>query len=161
MTTRRDALKITALAATPLGVLAPAAAIAADDSRSALARLQDERAIETLQRNFLNRFNGKPGADCGEFVAGSAAIRLDADLCRIAPDPASPPRIELSDDGVSAGLVQKCQVERRTDFDGPSTLERMARFQGSGSASHSGPAELRARLRRVETGWIFAELTIA
>ena len=60
---RRAFLKAGSLAAAPLAMAAPAAALAADDgSRAKLARLEDERAIEALQRKFVRYLNG--AGDC-------------------------------------------------------------------------------------------------
>ena len=57
MTTRREALKLGALAAAPVAALAPAAALAADDSATRLARLEDERAIGDLVKRFVRVLN--------------------------------------------------------------------------------------------------------
>jgi hypothetical protein len=58
-TTRRSFLKAGALAAAPVAAIGiPVAAMAEDGSKAALARLQDERAIEKLNRDFLRAFNG-------------------------------------------------------------------------------------------------------
>ena len=48
-TDRRAFLKVGAIVAAPLAVAAPVAALAGDDSKAKLARLEDERAIEALQ----------------------------------------------------------------------------------------------------------------
>jgi hypothetical protein len=65
-TDRRSFLKTGAVAAAPLAVAAPVVALAGDDSRAKLARLEDERAVEALQRKFLRHLSGS--GDCGEFV---------------------------------------------------------------------------------------------
>ena len=54
-TDRRSFLKTGAIAAAPLAALAPAAALADDGSKARLARLEDERAIESLHRAFLRQ----------------------------------------------------------------------------------------------------------
>lgn len=68
-TDRRSFLKSGALVAAPLAVMAPVAALAGDESRAKLARLEDERAIEALQRKFLRHVNG--GGSSAELFASA------------------------------------------------------------------------------------------
>ena len=80
---RRSFLKTSALVTAPLAALAaPALAQAADESGARLARLEDERAIEQLQRAFLRSFNGTPNADCSAFIANEDAVSLEAGRVR-------------------------------------------------------------------------------
>ena len=90
-TDRRSFLKTGALVAAPLAAIAPVAALADDGSRAKLARLEDERAIEALHRDFLRRLNGKGAEACGDFG-------LDEALSSLADDPAGEPRVAFSDD---------------------------------------------------------------
>src|SRR5690606_14624017 len=78
-TDRRSFLKSSALIAAPVAAVAvPAAAFADDGSRARLARLEDERSVEALHRQFLRHLNG--AADCGEFIASSDAVDLGEGL---------------------------------------------------------------------------------
>ena len=84
-TDRRSFLKSGALVAAPIAAVGvPAAALAGDDSRALLARLEDERAIEALHRSFLRHVNGS--GDCAKLVASSDAIDLGEGLRSIAED---------------------------------------------------------------------------
>ncbi len=159
MTTRRDALKLGALAATPVAALTPAAAMAADDSAARLARLEDERAISGLVRAFVRRFNGS--GDCGEFVASAGAIRIDPQVCRIREDDTRDPELTIATGGDSASWRSAAEVELLTDFEGDTTLEKMARFQGQGSAQSSARRRIEADFTRTKTGWTITRLTLA
>ena len=99
-TDRRSFLKTGALVATPLAAIAPVAALAADDSGAKLARLEDERAVEALQRKFLRHLNGT--GDCGEFIASSGAVDLGDGVRSIAEDMGHDATLELAEDGLSA-----------------------------------------------------------
>ena len=135
-TDRRSFLKTGSLVAAPLAIVAPVAAFADDGSRARLARLEDERAIEALQRKFLRHVNGT--GDCAEFIASSDAVDLGEGLRSIAEDLGHEATFELSDDGLTARARCACKVERETAFEGDSTLEQMARFQGQGSHRERG-----------------------
>lgn len=159
MTTRRQALKLGALAAAPVAALAPAAVLAGDDSAVRLARMEDERAIEGLIKAFVRRFNGS--GDCGEFVANAGAIRIDPQVCAIREDTSHDPQLAFADDGRSASWQSHADIELLTDFEGNSTVERMARFQGQGSASSRASRRLQANLDKTTDGWAIARLTLA
>ena len=132
-----------------------------DDSRSKLARLEDERAIERLQRAFLRHFNGAPGADCSAFVAPEDAVSLDPGVCAIAADPGVEGSVAFAPDGKSASYTHPCQVEIEQQFDGTTTLERMARFQGHGSHRRSEPRVLTSEVARTSDGWVITRLALA
>src|SRR5690606_22286853 len=100
-TNRRSFLKSGALIATPLAVVGvPAAAFADDGSRARLARLEDQRSVEALHRQFMRHLNG--AADCSEFVASSDAIDLGEGLRAISEDLAQEPELVLAEDGLTA-----------------------------------------------------------
>ena len=141
-TDRRSFLKTGAIAAAPLAALAPAAALADDGSKARLARLEDERAIESLHRAFLRQ----PSA-LGRDVR---AVRQDHEAS-----------IEFAADGRSASLRCQCCVERDTDFTGETTLERMARFQGHGSHRHSEERVLVADYVKGKDGWSIERIAFA
>lgn len=158
-TDRRSFLKSGALLATPVVAAAPVAALAADDSRARLARLEDERAIESLQRNLLRHLNGS--GDCGEYVASADAVDLGEGLRSIAEDMSHEATIELAEDGLSASARCACRVEREAEFTGDSTLERMARFQGQGSHRHSEQQVLATEFVKDKRGWRIARARLA
>ena len=56
-TSRRSFLKTGAIAAAPLAMAAPAAALADDGSRARLARLEDEKALAALHREVMAQVN--------------------------------------------------------------------------------------------------------
>jgi len=156
---RRSFLKTGAIVAAPLAVAAPAVAFAADDSRSRLARLEDERAVEALQRKFLRYLNGN--GDCGEFVASADAVDLGEGMHSIAEDPGGEAMFELADDGLTACARCACRVERETEFAGDSTLERMARFQGQGSHRFAEERVLATEFVKGKDGWRIAAARFA
>ena len=158
-TDRRSFLKTGALVATPLVTAAPVAALAADDSRARLARLEDERAIEALQRKFLRYLNGT--GDCGEFIASSDAVDLGEGLRAIAEDMAHDPVLELAEDGLTARARCACRVERETEFTGDSTIERMARFEGQGSHRFAEERVLATEFVKGRDGWRIARARLA
>jgi hypothetical protein len=158
-TDRRSFLKTGALAAAPLAAVAPVAAFAGDDSRAKLARLEDERAIEALQRKFLRHVNGS--GDCSGFVASPDAVELGEGLRSIAEDLGHEATLELADDGMTARARCACRVERETAFSGDSTLEQMARFEGLGSHRFEERATLATEFVKGKDGWTIARATLA
>ena len=141
-TDRRSFLKTGALVATPLVAAAPVAALAADNSSAKLARFEDERAVEALQRAFLRQ----PSA-------------LGRDIRTVRQDHEA--SIEFAEDGRSASLRCQCCVERDADFTGETTLERMARFQGHGSHRHSEERVLVADYVKGKDGWSIERIAFA
>lgn len=154
-TDRRSFLKTGALIATPMIAAAPVAALAADDgTRARLARLEDERAIAGLQRQFVRYLNG--AGDCGEFSLPSGAVDLGEGLRSIAEDMSREATLELAENGLSARARCTCEVERETEFTGDTTVERMARFQGQGSHRHSEQRVLATEFVKDKGGWRIA-----
>ena len=158
-TDRRSFLKAGALVAAPLAAAAPVAALAGDDSRARLARLEDERAIEALQRKFLRHLNGT--GDCGEFIASSDAIELGDGMRAITEDMGHEPQLELAEDGLSATARCACRIERETELTGDSTIEQMARFEGHGSHRHTEERVLATEFVKGENGWQIARARFA
>jgi len=158
-TDRRSFLKSGAVIAAPLAVAAPVAALAADDSRARLARLEDERAIEALQRKFLHHVNGSgPSAD---LFARPDAVKFGDGLRSVAEDLHHEGAIELSEDGLSATARCTCLVEREVEFTGETTVEKMTRFQGQGSHRHSEQRVLATEFVKGENGWRIASAHLA
>ena len=159
-TDRRSFLKSGVLIAAPVAAVGvPVAAMADDGSRAKLARLEDERAIESLQRKFLRHING--AEDCGEFIASSDAVDLGQGLHSIAEDIGHEGDLAFSEDGLSATARCTCRVERETEFTGDSTLERMARFQGQGSHRHEERRVLATEYHKGKDGWQLASARLA
>ena len=158
-TDRRSFLKTGALMAAPLAVAAPVTAFAADESRAKLARIEDERAVEALQRKFLRHLNG--AGDCGEFVASSDAVELGEGLRSIAEDMAHEASVELAADGRSAIVRCPCRVEREAVFTGDTTLEQMARFEGHGSHRFAEKRVLATEFVKGKDGWRIAKARLA
>lgn len=156
---RRSFLKTGSLVAAPLVMAAPVAALAADDSRARLARLEDERAIEALQRKFLRHLNGT--GDCSEFIASSDAVDLGEGLRAIAEDMGHDATLELSEDGLTARARCACRVERENEFTGDSTIEQMTRFQGQGSHRHEERRTLATEFVKDKDGWRIARARLA
>ena len=153
-TDRRSFLKTGAIIAAPLAVAAPVSALAADDSRARLARMEDERAVEALQRKFLRHLNGT--ADCSEFIASSDAVELGEGLRSVAEDLAHEASIELAEDGLTARARCSCRVEREAELTGDTTLERMARFEGHGSHRFAEERVLAIEFVKGRQGWRIA-----
>jgi len=158
-TSRRAFLKAGALVAAPAAVLAAPAAFAADPSAARLARMEDERAIEGLVRGFLRRFNGS--GDCAEFVAHAGAIRIDASVQEIREDVLDDAALDFADDGRSASWSRTAEVELLADFAGNTTLEKMARFQGQGSARSQAKRRIEAEFARTGESWTITRLALA
>jgi hypothetical protein len=155
-TDRRSFLKTGSIVAAPLAMVAPAAAFADDGSRAKLARLEDERAIEALQRKLLRQLNGT-----GERVASSDAVGLGEGLRAIAEDRAHEPELTLAADGRTATARCPCRVERETEFAGDSTLEQMARLEGLGSHRHEQRQVLATEFVKGTDGWRIAGARLA
>jgi hypothetical protein len=158
-TDRRSLLKAGAMAAAPLAAAVPMAALAADDSRARLARLEDVRAIEALQRKFLRHLTGE--GDCGEFIAASGAVELGEGFRAIAEDARHEAELVLADDGRTASARCACRVEREVEFTGDTTLEQMARFQGQGSHRHEEHRVLATEFVKGKDGWRIAGARLA
>ncbi len=142
-TSRRAFLKSGAVVAAPLAAALPVAALAADDSAARLARIEDERSIEALQRDLLRQLSG-------------GASRLGDDVRRLAQDHAHEASVEIADDGRSASARCACQVEREVAFTGDTTLERMARHEGLAKHHHQAPAVLATQFVKSADGWHIA-----
>jgi hypothetical protein len=153
-TNRRTFLKSSALVAAPLAAFAaPAAAFSDDGSAARLARLEDERAIEAANRAFL-----KDGA--AKTLRGTA--RKGETIRRVDPDPeADPAPIEFAEAGKSATTKQKCTVQFASHFEGDSTLEQMARLQGTAKAERSKRCVILAHYKKRGTEWMLQSAEFA
>lgn len=126
--TRRSFLKTGALAAAPLAAIVPAAALAEDGSTARLARLEDERVIEALHREWLR------SASKGFEVQGLSAIGPTT-IRSIAPDAVQEPtELQFAEDGQRAASQHACVVDLESPLEGKETFAQMARLQGNGTA---------------------------
>ncbi len=158
-TDRRSFLKTGSLVAAPLAMVAPVAALAGDDSRAKLARLEDERAIEALQRKFLRHLNGT--GDGSGLIASPGSVDLGEGLRTIAEDHSHDAVLELSEDGLTARARCTCRIERETEFTGNSTIEQMTRLQRQGSHRFEAWRTLATELVKGEDGWRIARAQLA
>ncbi|MEO6388672.1 MAG: hypothetical protein ABIT16_09170 [Croceibacterium sp.] len=154
-TDRRSFLKSGAILAAPVLAAAPVAALADDGTRARLARLEDERAIEALQRGLLRHLNGNASNDMAAPVVEVGELRS------IAETAAGGGTIELAADGLSASARTACRVERQTEFTGQTTIEQMARFQGQGSHVHAEERVLATDFIKNKDGWQIARARFA
>lgn len=150
-TNRRAFLKGSAIVAAPLAAIMPGVALADDDTRAKLARLEDERTIEGLHRQLLKKLNG--AGDCADLPLAADAVELDTGLRAIAPDLHHDAVIAMADDGLSASSRLPCRVELECTFTGHSTVEQMARLQGHGSHCHTEDRVLLTAFAKGKDGW--------
>jgi len=162
-TTRRSFLKSGALVAAPIAAVAvPAAALAGDGSHARLARLEDERAIEALNRDFLRRFNQGGASQTGELFARGKAPGLPQGVARLSlTGDGLSDGIELSADGTRASCRYACGVQTERPLEGNETIVQMARFQGNyvERAEHGGT--LHADYVKLAKGWAIEKLHLA
>jgi hypothetical protein len=161
-TTRRSFLKSGAIVAAPIAaVAAPAAVLAGDGSSARLARLEDTRAIEALNRDFVRRFNASGAEGAARLFVRGTSPRLDG-AARLALDPAAEPELfEISDDGASARCRQACIVEHDHALEGEGTLIQMARLQGNTQVQTTERRVLVAEYVRRDDGWAIGDLRLA
>ena len=69
--------------------------------------------------------------------------------------------VAFAPDGRSATLTRPAEVELLTGFDGQSTIEKMARFQGQGSAASTAKQRIDADFARTNDGWTITRLALA
>ena len=160
-TDRRSFLKTGALVATPLVAAAPVAALAADDSRAKLARLEDERAIEALQRQALRNLSGADEASLREFATHVEGARLNGTLRTVREDHAHDPELEIAADGLTARASCHCRIELEADFEGDTTIEQMARFEGHGSHRFTEERVLATEFVKGKDGWRIVRARLA
>lgn len=161
-TTRRSFLKAGAMVAAPVAAVGIPAAVAADDgSKAALARLQDERAIEALGRDFVRAFNRGGVQGAAGLFAGRAAPAIASDVTRLEFDMDEGLQgLELADDGASATARYACTVETSAALEGEGTLVQMARLQGNAAVTQQSRQTLSARYARHADGWRLASVTL-
>jgi hypothetical protein len=154
-TTRRAFLKSGALVAVPsVAIGIPGAAMAEDGSKAALARLQDERAIEALGRDFVRVFN-RGGAQDAVSPSLQGVTKLSLDHAEGAHSLAFAP------DGTSATARFDCTAEVAEELVGNATIVQMARLQGNAASSQTVRKTLSAYYARYADGWRIASIDLA
>lgn len=160
--TRRAFLKGGALLATPLAIGAPAAAMAADDARERLARLEDEKAIRDLHQHWMRHINAGSGDTAAQLFAEPGSADLGDDIHALAPDHAGQPDvIEIAADGQHASGCFACTIETVTIIPPTSTLAQMAHAQGEGFVRETQQRLVKADYVKTKGGWAIAGLTLA
>lgn len=164
MTSRRSFLKSGAIVAAPLAVVgapAAAAAMAEDGSRARLARLEDTRAIEALNRAFLRQFNTSGAEATAALFADGKAPDLAHGTSGLAlEDAGEPEHFELAGDGARATAHYACMVETEHALEGDHTLIQMARLQGNSAHRSSERRLLKADYVRRESGWAIERIRL-
>lgn len=161
-TSRRRFLKGGAIVAAPLAIAAaPAAAALADDgSKAKLARIEDERAIEALNRAFLRRFNA--GGRTGEFFVRGKAAELAKGVVAVKIDAAAEPdHFAIAEDGASATARIACVAEFDHPLEGEGTFIDMARLQGNGPVRLSEARSFVGQYVRTAQGWAIERIELA
>jgi hypothetical protein len=157
-TTRRSFLKSGALVAVPVAAIGlPAAALAEDGSKAALARLQDERAIEALAHDFVRMFNRGGAHGTASLFANRASPAIGKGISKLNLDLSETPQsVTIAGDGASATARYACTVDIAHDLEGQATIVQMARLQGGAAVTHSARKTLAAHFARAEDGWRIA-----
>ncbi|HEX5418548.1 MAG TPA: hypothetical protein VFY39_00980, partial [Gammaproteobacteria bacterium] len=126
-------------------------ALAGDESRARVQRLEDEAAIRDLHQRWLRKINaGERDAALGE------AVR------RIAADYAGKPdAIELAADGKRAAGRFSCVVGLEEALAKDSTLAQMAHAQGAGFVSRTEQRVLDVAYAKTAGAWAIASATFS
>jgi len=159
ISTRRSFLKGGALIAAPLAVVgAPAVALAADDSKERLARLEDEKAIRTLHQGWMRHINSGDLATAKQLHASDKSTRALDGITSVTPDHAgAPDEIMFTTDG-RASATYAALVETETMIAPDNTLAQMLHAQGEGRVRTSERGRLKADYVRTREGWAIANI---
>ncbi len=161
-TDRRAFLKSGALLATSLAAAAPAAARVGDAGGDLLARLEDERALSVLQRDVMRRINTSGLESVRALLPAQAPLLREAGLRRLTPDADEGDNGPvLSADRQSARCSYPCHVERHSHFSGNTTLEKMAREQGTAMTVQREKRVLEMTFVREKGGWGISDMSLA
>jgi hypothetical protein len=163
-TTRRSFLKSGALIAAPAAAIGiPVAALAEDGSKAKLVRLQDERAIEALNRDFLRAFNKGGAESTAKLFSNGKAPSLAKGLRKLSIDLAEEPKsFAIAEDGASATARYDCAVEISQELEGQETIVQMARMQGNAAGSETQRKTFVAQYSKcMESGWSITKLELA
>ncbi len=154
-TTRRSFLKAGALVAAPAAAIGiPAAAMAEDGSKAALARLQDERAIEALNRDFLRAFNRGGAKGTAKLFADRKAPAIAKGVSKLSLDFAEAPQsFAIAEDGSNATACFDCTFELAEELEGSETIVQMARMQGNSASVQTVRKTLSASYAKAGDAW--------
>lgn len=159
-TSRRNFLKVSALVATPAAAMGlPVAALADDGSKAALARMQDERAIEELAQDFLRAFNASGAKGTSKLFANGKAPALGEAVSKLARED-SASDLAIAEDGASATARIACKVDLAEQLEGSETIVQMARLQGNAASIHSASKTLVAQFAKRGDGWVISEVAL-
>ena len=162
VSTRRSLLKGGALLAAPLAGVGAAAAVAEQDHKARLARLEDEAAIRTLHQTWLRRINTGAVDDAAQLFAEPARARFDRDVRSLAADHAgAPDAIAISADGQSATGRFHFTAEIETEIPQDCTLAQMAHAQGGGFVRTTERRLLKADYVKAAGAWAIARIELA
>lgn len=161
--TRRSFLQTGALLATPLAAFAaPAVAIADDELKSRLARLENEAAIRELHQTWLRRVNTTARDAVVSLFADPNAAAFDSSVRSIATDhTGQPDAINVAADGKSAAGCFPCAVEVEIPIAQDCTLARMAHAQGGGFVRCTERRVLKVEYVKVSGAWAIAKVEFA
>jgi len=149
--TRRSFLRGGALLAAPIAAAAvPVTALADDELKTRVKRLEDEAAIRELHRSWLRQVNaGERGALLQEAVRAINADHAGA-----------PDKIEFGADGRTARGHFDCAVELDIPLATECTLAQMAHAQGHGSIRRTERRVLRVDYENAGGIWKIAGVAL-
>ena len=156
---RRAFLKGGAIAAAPLAIAVPAAAMAESEHRARAQRLQDEAEIRTLHQAWLRKVAAS--ADASALFIRPDASRLSKSVRGVSADHAGDEdRIDVAADGLRASARFAALVELEIELPRDSTLAQMAHAQGEGVVRHSEPRTLHASYVKARGAWAISRLVL-
>ena len=158
-TNRRDLLKLGALAAVPVAALAPAAALAAPDAVPDIAA--EAAQVRALMREAVRRFNASGIIACADLTSCGNALALPPNTSALRLAGEAEPEVALAADGATARWSHAAVAVQQHSFEGDTTLERMARFQGQAATQSESAVTLVADLARTARGWAISRLHLA
>lgn len=160
--TRRSFLKSGALVAVPaVAIGIPVAAMAQDGSQAALARLQDERAIEALGRDFVRAFNRGGVQGTASLFAHRNTLAFPNGVSKLSLDMSDQAHsLAIAEGGATAVAQYDCTVEVADELVGQATIVQMARLQGNAANTQTVRKTLSARYARLADGWRIASIEL-
>ncbi|HEX4095887.1 MAG TPA: hypothetical protein VHX64_04115 [Caulobacteraceae bacterium] len=156
---RRSFLKGGAIAAAPLAVALPVAALAAEDHRARAQRLQDEAEIRNLHQAWLRKL--ATGQDASMLFADPRAARLDPAVQGLAADHSGEADwIDVAADGLSATGRFAVTADLQTELPKTTTLGQMAHMQGGGLVRSAERRTLHAGYAKRDGSWAIETLAL-
>ena len=156
---RRSFLKGGALAAAPLAVAVPAAAMAGNEHQVRAQRLQDEAEIRALHQAWLRKM--ATNTDASALFANAKAAKLPKAVRGVSTDHAGEAdHIKVAADGLSATGRFATLVDLETELPRDTTLAQMAHAQGQGVVRATERRTLHVNYVKAEGGWVIAGMEI-